>query len=120
MTSVASKSLTLQSKSITVPDPTDLEEITLFRANAPAVIQKIVAVLIGSTPSVTWTIKKSSDRSSAGTEVITGGTTTTSNTSGAVITVFNSPAINADEFVWLETSAIDGLVDELHLTIFFS
>ncbi len=108
-----------QSKSISIPDPTNAEDITLFRANENWTITKIVAVLIGSsTPSVTWTIRKGSDRSAAGTEVVTSGTTTTSTTTGSVVTSFDSATIATDDFVFLETTAKSGVVDELHVTIF--
>ena len=78
----------------------------------------MVAVLRGSsTPSVTWTVRKGSDRSATGTEVVTGGTTTTSTTTGSVVTSFNSATIAASDFVWLRTTAKSGTVDEYHLTI---
>ncbi len=117
--SLEGKVVDRQSKSISIPDPTNAEDITLFRADEGWTITKMVAVLIGSsTPSVTWTIRKGSDRSAAGTEVVTGGTTTTSTTTGSVVTSFNSATIATDDFVFLETTAKSGVVDELHVTIF--
>lgn len=109
-----------QSKSITIPDPTNAEDLTLFFANEALTITKMVAVVRGSTPSATWTIRKGSDRSATGTEVVTSGTTTTSATSGSVVTSFDSAGITADDFVWLETTATSGTVDELHVTIYFN
>jgi len=107
------------SKSITIPDPTNAEDLSLFYADEAWTITKIVAVLVGSsTPSVTWTVRKGSDRSAAGTEVVTSGTTTTSTTTGSVVTSFNSATIAAADFVWLETTAKSGTVNQLHVTIF--
>jgi len=51
---------------------------------------------------------------------VTGGTTTTSTTAGSDVIVFNDATIEADEFVWLETTAKSGTVDELHITIFYT
>ena len=65
---------------------------------------------------VTWTIRYDTDRSAAGTEVITGGTVTTSE-SGVNITSFNNPNIPADSWVWIETTAQSGTVAELSIAI---
>jgi len=110
-----------RSKSITVEDPTNAEDIGLFFANKAITITEIRAVLVGSaTPSVTWTIRHGTDRSAAGAEVVTGGTTTTSTTTGDDVTTFNDATIVADSFVWLETTAQSGTVTEIHITIFYT
>ena len=78
--------------------------------------------MLGSaTPSVTWTIRHhATDRSNAGNEVVTGGTTTTSTTSGDDVTSFNDATIPADSFVWLETTAQSGTVDELSVSMIYT
>jgi hypothetical protein len=109
------------SKSITVEDPTSSEDISVFFTNKAITISEIRAVLVGSaSPSVTWTIRHGTDRSAAGAEVVTGGTTTTSISTGSDVTVFNDATIVADSFVWLETTAQSGTVDELHITIVYT
>lgn len=107
-------------KGITIPNPTNSEDISLFFMNRAITITEMRAVVRGTTPSVTWTIRHASDRSAAGTEVVTGGTTTTSETSGSDVTVFNDATIPADSFTWFETSATSGTVDEIHLTITYT
>lgn len=102
---------------LTVTDPSNAEDLTLAHCNKPFTITKVVAVVRGTSPSVTWTLRKASDRSAVGTEVVTGGTTTTSQTSGDVIVAFNSATIAAGDFLWLETSALSGTVQELHVTV---
>ena len=116
---VAAEHINEWSKSISVEDPTSSEDITLFFTSRAITITEIRAVLLGSsTPSVTWTIRHhATDRSNAGNEVVTSGTTTTSTTSGSDVTAFNDATIPADSFVWLETTAQSGTVDELHITI---
>ncbi len=112
----------IQSKSITIENPDGSEDISMFFANEAITITEIRAVLIGaSTPSVTWTIRhNATDRSAGGSEVVTGGTVTTSVTGGDDVTSFNDATIPADSFVWLETTAKSGTVTELQLTIYFT
>lgn len=109
------------SKSISVEDPTNAEDISMFYTDEAITVSKMVAVLVGSSiPSVTWTLRHHTDRSNAGNEVVTGGTTTTSESTGGVVTSFNDATIPADSFVWLETTAQSGTVDQLHLSVFFT
>jgi len=106
------------SKSITVESPSNAEDISMFETGKAITITEIRAVLRGSsTPSVTWTIRHGTDRSAAGTEAVTGGTTTTSTTTGDTVTTFNDATIIADSFVWLETTAQSGTVDEMNITV---
>jgi hypothetical protein len=105
-------------RSITVEDPTSSEDLSIFFTNRAITITEIRAVLVGSsTPSVTWTVRHGTDRSAAGAEAVTGGTTTTSVSTGSDVTAFNDATIVADSFVWLETTAKSGTVDELHVTV---
>jgi hypothetical protein len=112
---------TSRSKSITIEAPTANQDNTIFFTNAALTISEIRAVLVGSvTPSVTWTIRHGTDRNAAGAEVVTGGTITTSVTTGSDVTVFNDATIVADSFVWLETTAKSGTVNEFSATLIFT
>lgn len=107
-------------KSIIVESPGSAENLSFFRADKAISISKITAVLRGSnTPSVTYSIKHGSDRSGAGTEVVTGGSTVTSTTTGTSVTSFNNASITAGHYVWLVTTAKSGTVDELSVTLEF-
>ena len=107
--------------SITIESPTATEDLSIFFTNAAITVSEIRAVLVGSaTPSVTWTIRHGTDRSAAGAQVVTGGTTTTSTTTGSDVTVFNDATVVADSFLWLETTAKSGTVTELHVTIIYT
>ena len=113
-----------RSKHVTVENPTNSEDITLFFTDEALTITKIVAVLTGSaSPSLTWTIKFHADRSNAGTEVVTGGTTIDSSgggtSTGQSVTSFNSASISANNWVWFKTTAQSGTVNKIHLTIFY-
>jgi hypothetical protein len=109
-------------KHVTVESPTSSEDITIFFTNRAITVTEMRAVLNNgaSTPSVTWTIRHSTDRSAAGNEVVTSGTTTTSVSTGSDVVSFNDATIPADSFVWLATTAKSGTVPELHITIIFT
>ncbi len=112
---------TKRSKTIVVEDPTNSEDISMFFTAQAITITEMRAVLVGSaTPSVTWTIRHGTDRNAAGAEVVTGGTVTTSTTTGSDVTAFNDATIVADSFVWLETTAQSGTVDEISITIVYT
>lgn len=94
--------------------PTDYTPVALT-------VTKLRAVLVGAAgPSVTWTVRWALDRDAVGTEVVTGGTTTTSITTGSVITVLNNPLIPADAFIWLETTAQAGTVNSLTVSVVYA
>lgn len=109
-----------QSKGATIESPSASEDIGLFFTEDAITISSIRAVLVGSsTPSVTWTIRHSTDRSATGNEVVTSGTTTTSTTTGSNVVSFNDATIPASSFVWFETTAQSGTVDQIELTLFY-
>lgn len=115
------KATNFKSKAVTIESPTATEDITLFFTDDAITVTQLNAVLRGSsTPSVTWTIRHSTDRNATGNEVVTSGTTTTSTTTGSVVTSFNDATIPADSWVWLETSASSGSVDELNVVVEFT
>lgn len=108
----------VKSKTLSILNPTTTaENITVLFANSALTITRIIAVSRGTTPSRTWTLRKASDRSATGTEVVTGGTTTTNTTTGQLITSFNSASIPASNFLWFTTTAGSGTVTELSITI---
>ena len=73
-----------------------------------------------TTPSVTWTIRFNSDVSATGTEVVTSGTTTTSISTGSIVTSFNNASIPANSWVWIETTAQSGTVPQMNVTLQFT
>jgi hypothetical protein len=112
------KNTAQKSKSATLENPINAEDVTLFFTPVALTVSEIRAVLRGaSTPSVTWTIRHDLDRNAVGTEIVTGGTVTTDITTGDDITVMDDASIPADSFIWLETTAKSGTVQALHITI---
>jgi len=117
------KAINTSSKGVSVPNPSANEDITLFNADHDFSIMMIKVVVIGDTsPSLTWTLRHAADRSAVGTEVITGGTTSTNTANGELINAvdMNSTAIVRNEWLWFETTAQAGNVEEIHITIYFA
>jgi hypothetical protein len=106
------------SKGATVLDPTASDNITLFYAAENTLVTSIQAVILGSSaPDITWTVRFDADRSATGTELVVGGTLTDSTTTGSNVTTFDDDEIPAGSWVWLETTATTGTVDQLSLTL---
>lgn len=116
---VRSKANNFKVKAITVESPTATEDLTMFFTDDAITVTQLNAVLANgsATPSVTWTIRHSTDRSATGNEVVTSGTTTTSITTGSEVISFNDATIPAGSWVWLETTAQSGTVPELCVTV---
>jgi hypothetical protein len=93
-------------KTFTLQEPTASDDITVFRTDVAITIQEVIAVSVGTTPSTTYSLKYSTDRSAAGTTLV-ASTTTTSTTTGDVATITNT-IIPANSFIWIETSAASG------------
>lgn len=105
-----------KSVTITIEDPTNAEDITLMFTDRAITIVSETCVVVGSTPSVTVTLRHGTDRSAAGTELNTGGNAITSTTSGDQDTTLDDATIVADSWLWIETTAQSGTVDTLTCT----
>jgi len=107
-------------KALVVEFPRLNENISIFFTDVAISINKLVAVIRGSSvPSLTWTIRHNPSRSAIGSEVITDGTTTTTST-GQVVTTFDDATIPANSFIWFETTAMSGTIDEFSVTIVYT
>lgn len=80
-------------------------------------VVELDAICVGSTPSVDWTVRFASDRNATGTELVTGGATTTSTTTVDSETTLTVSTVTAGSFLWLETSSETGTVTEFHVTV---
>lgn len=106
------------SRAITVEDPSGDERIPMGFLATGITVTRLVAVVSGSAPSVTWTVRFDADASATGTELVTGGTVTTSTTSGSNVTTLTTDTIPDERFLWLETTAASGAIGTLSVTIF--
>jgi hypothetical protein len=106
-------------KALTIINPTSSEDVVLFFTTTSITFSQIRSTVMGTTPSVTFSIRYGTDISAAGTEVVTGGITCTNTTTGVSTTIFNNATVPLDNFVWLTTSASSGTVDQLAVSLLF-
>jgi hypothetical protein len=102
-------------KSATIVSPRVGDAITLFYAEINTTLRDVQAVVQGTSPSVTFVIKKDVNRSTAGTAVTTS-TAITNTTTGQTVPIVNQPIL-AGQYVWLEITAVTGTVTELSVSI---
>lgn len=104
-------------KGISIYDPTSAEDITIMYTSASMTIQGVQAVLRGTAgQSVTITLRSNVDRSAAGTAIVSAQAVT-SITTAANVTLTANTSVAANTFIWLETTAIAGTVNELYVQI---
>ncbi len=111
----------MMEKTITVEDPTSSEDIGFHFFHQAVTIREVHAVVVGSsTPSCTVNPKHHTDRNNAGNAVLDSATAITNTTTGQTLTAFTDATVPIDSFLWLETTAKSGTVDELQLTFRFT
>jgi len=102
-------------RSMTIKGPLAGDNFTLFRPDVETTITKVSSVV--SNGSVTYEIRYAANRQSAGT-LATVSQQITSTTTGQSATVQNQP-IPADNWVWVEITAVDGSVEEFSANFIF-
>ena len=102
-------------RSATVAEPQTGDSFTLFKATRDTTLRDVSAIVSGG--SVTYEIRYATDRSTAGTLAIVADTVTNT-TTGATATLQNQP-IPVNSWVWLEITAVSGVVDELNVSVAF-
>jgi hypothetical protein len=109
-----------KSKTIVVLSPGAAENINIFYTPVAITITQVHAVVSGSsTPSVTYNVKYSTDRSAVGTNVTTSPSAVTNTTTGVDATL-NNTAPAAASFLSLITTAQSGTVTELSVTVVYT
>lgn len=102
-------------RSITVAAPIAGDNFTIFRTEASTTIGQVLALVRGTTPSVTFVLKAGTDRNAAGT-AITVSEAITNTTTGEEVAIINQP-IPAGYYVWLEITAVSGTPSEFNVSI---
>lgn len=106
----------VRSFSISFEDPTSSEDLSIWRTSNAITIISESCTVIGTTPSVTVTLRHGTDRSGTGAELNTGGNAITSTTTGDPDVTFDDATIVAGSAIWLETTAQTGTVTSLSCT----
>ena len=103
------------SKGLTLEEPVNGDNITIFRTDVAITVQEVIAVSTGTSPNTTYSISYSTDRSAVGTTLV-ASTTTAGTVNGNVATITNVN-IPANSYVWFECSASSGTSVYLSLDI---
>lgn len=112
------RSQTIETKSITVPDPTTSEDIPMFYVTEDMYFIDAVSVVKGTgTPSVTYQIATGSSVASVSNII---SNTTTNTTSGDIDSIAGE-SVESGNWVVFQTSATGGTsVDLIHVTLTYS
>lgn len=109
---------TILFRSATWANPTSADNITVIKTDVAITVSKVTAVVVGSSPSVTYQINFASDRSSGSpTTLFSSGEVVTSTTTGDEDTTFADATIPAGSYIWITTSAASGTITEMNVTI---
>ena len=113
--------VTTFTKSFSIINPNVDDTAIIFQTDRNLSITKMTGIVRGNTnPTINYRVMYGSDRSAAGTTVVSIGSTVTSTTTGNSVTSFNNSTPSADNFIWAYITGMAGTVDEFHLTLHFS
>ena len=109
----------------TITSPTAAENDTLLQFPNAVTLTKIHLVMIGSgTPTITYTIKRGTDRTTSISDIVASNVFSAANCSTALTTgcdaTLATTAIPANSFVWIVTTATSGTLNELHGEILYT
>jgi hypothetical protein len=102
-------------KDFSVESPAAGDDFTIFRTDVAITVTQVREVHVGTSPSTTFAIKYASDRSAAGTDLVSS-TTSTDAANGNVQGLVNT-SIPAGSWIWYEVSAASGtdVVHSVHI-----
>ena len=106
-------------KSFSLDNPSSSEDVGLWYWPVSATITAVRCVMVGGS-SYPFTLRYGTDRNGAGSQVINGGTSCTSTTTGTMVTGL-SVSVAAGNWFWLETSGTpSGTVNNLLVTVVYT
>jgi hypothetical protein len=98
--------------------PSDQESILFFYCSDPCNIVQIRYLAYGTPGSaVTFSVRYGMDIADPGTELLEGGILAENSTTGGSATELDHSVIPAGNWVWLTTSALQGEIQLLHLSM---
>lgn len=98
-------------------DPSSNENVTWFHISKPITVSTVYAVLRGSSgPSVTFDVRHQKDRDASGNHLLSAPLAFANVNSGTAVTSLGDNTIESSSWVWVETTAKSGNVDEIAIT----
>lgn len=113
----AGKTALGDNRAIALASPAANDSVTMFWTNTAITVSSLLAVVSGTTPSVTFSVYSGTDRSGTGNTVILNSNVCTNTTGGFIPGTLGSTAIAANSFVWVYINAVSGTVSEFSLTM---
>lgn len=105
---------------LTLAYPAVGDKLPLLHTTTGLGVAEVRALVAGTSPSVTFSLRYGSDFSAAGTAVKTGGMAATSSSTGDSWSSFDCPALPPGSWLWLVVDAVGGTAVSLHVSIRFS
>lgn len=95
------------------------DKLPLLHTASQLALAEVRALVVGTSPVATISLRYGSDFSAAGTSVKQGGFSVTSSSTGNDWSSFDSAVLPAGSWLWLVVEGISGTVLNLHVTIRF-
>ncbi len=105
---------------VTLSYPLAGDKLPLLHAASALTIAEVRALVAGTTPSVSFSIRYGPDFSSAGTAIRLTGMTSSSTSSGDSWSSFDNAVVPAGSWLWIMVDAVSGTALSLHVSLRFS
>ena len=94
--------------------------IPLLHAASSLTIAEVRALVAGTTPSVSFSIRYGADFSAAGTAIRLAGMTSSNTSNGDSWSSFDNAVVPAGSWLWIVVEAVSGTALSLHVSLRFS
>jgi hypothetical protein len=102
---------------LTLTSPVAGDKLPLLYAWSSLTLSEVRALVVGTSPSVTFSLRHGSDFSAAGTPVKADGMVATNTTTGESWSSLDSPEIPAGSWLWIVVDAVTGTGVSLHTSV---
>lgn len=113
------KALPTLRESVTIVDPTDADDVTLFFTPVAITITDVRSHITGTT-NVVFNIQHASTRTGTGLNVFTSDITLTSTSGQSNNTGFNDATIPANSWVWVNIASVSGTPSMFHASLMYT
>jgi len=93
------------------------DKLPLLYTWSSLTLSEVRALVVGTSPSVTFSLRHGSDFSAAGTPVKADGMDATNTTTGESWSSLDSPEIPAGSWLWIVVDAVSGTGVSLHTSV---
>jgi hypothetical protein len=110
----------LSLKALTISAPAIEDKVPLFFAGEAVTLRRLTSIVAGSdSPSVSFALRYGADFSEPGVDVVVGGVSANSTTTGVDLSAFDNPVIPPGAWLWLLVTGVEGSVSAFNATLAF-